>query len=496
MCKCDPRWARWLLLAALGGSVECQAPTTPVAASPQRPTQLASAEPWRAAVPPPGERGTLVYPTPQVRELDNGMSLVVVQQPTRVVSLAVVSHQGASGVEAGKSGTAALAARMLTEGSLRRSAEQMALAADELGTQLFSSAGRDYATVGLTVLREDLEPALELLAEVVTEPAFSDTEVKRVRGEWIDGLVAERQDPQRLATLAALRLVAGPVHGAPVRGGIPDVEGLTSADLRDFYRQSFTPANLAVLAVGDVNADDLSRRIDAHFAAWRPPPPNASTVTPLPEPPVRRRIVLVDRPDAVQSALAVIQPFPSRSTPGYEAREVLNAVLGGLFTSRLNENLRERLAITYGAASTAIATRHWGALLIATTVEAKATQQAIEEIVAEVAALSTGTKPVSEAELERARAALIHEHAAGLESTGAIVNDTSVVFINDLGWDYLSRFPSLVDGVTAEAVTAEARERLHPDQLTVVVVGPRGQIESGLRTGEQTVETAHPALLE
>ncbi|HEV8245624.1 MAG TPA: pitrilysin family protein, partial [Polyangiaceae bacterium] len=258
-------------------------------------------EPWRAKQPEPGKPGELSFPTPQIVEFANGLKLYFTSRPAPVVTFSLCVRQGASSVPAGKSGLSALTARMLTEGTKTRSSLELAEAVEALGSTLDSDASRDESRIGLSALGSDLDQALALLAEVVQRPAFNEKDFARVRGEWQDSLLSERQDPPRLASLAGLRLLNGPVHGAPVRGSVPDVKALTIRDLIDFHRRAYTPKNAALIVVGELDAVQLKSAVEHHFGAWRGPAPVAPLPFDAPKPSDKLRVVLVDRPGAVQS---------------------------------------------------------------------------------------------------------------------------------------------------------------------------------------------------
>jgi zinc protease len=485
-----------LFAVACGESVRVyrgqpKAPPTTEAAS--------SADPdaFRKQKPSPGKPGSLEFPVPEVTRLSNGLTLYLVERPAPVVTLSLVTRAGASSVPAGKSGLAALTARLLTESTTTRSALELAEAVESLGTTLDADAGRDEARVGLTALESDLDQALALLAEVVQKPAFSPKDFERVRAEWLDGLASERQQPQRLASLAALRLLNGPVHGAPVRGSIPDVKKLKLEELRDFHRRAFVPKSSALIVVGRFEKEGLKKSIERHFGAWR----GGAPLTPLPftppAAPEKTKVVLVDRPDSVQSALFAIQPFPKRSEPGYEVREVLGKVVGGLFTSRINLNLREEHAFTYGAFAQPIATAQWGAFLASTSVRTDVTADALKELVKELEKAKNPAlgAPIQPAEVARGKADLVHSLGASLEHGSRLAEVVTTLFVDSLPADYGARYPRLLEPIDAPAVT-QAAQALTPDRLTVVVVGDRKAIEPSLVQQGFAVELAKPELTE
>ncbi|MBN2196219.1 MAG: insulinase family protein [Polyangiaceae bacterium] len=493
--------SRVALVAALAASAACARSVPPATTTAPRATASASArpdpEPWRAEIPAPGAPGDLAFPAPEVKVLPNGLTLIVIRRALPVVTLTVAVRHGASSVPEGRTGLAAVTARMLVEGTIRRRSTDLARATENLGSVLDSDAGRDYSYVNLTVLPEDLPAGLSLVSEVVREPAFDSREFQRVRSEWLSSLTEERQDPSRLAAIAGLRLLAGPVLGAPVSGGVPDVERLAVEDVTSFWKGSYQPNAAALVVVGMVGMPEIEPLAQTSLGAWRgaapapapPPAPNVGAPT---------RIFLVDRPDSVQSALFVAQPMPPRSAPGYEGRLVMNAVLGGLFTSRLNTNLREVHAYTYGVSSSLVATRSWGGWIAATTVETTATAPALREIVSELAAVTgpAPARPFTSLEVERAKAALVHAQAAHLADARDVAYDLLAAFVQDLPLDYPARYSRAVGAVTPDEARRAAAEHLTPDQLIVVVVGDRRRIEGDLRASWGRVETAHPSLCE
>jgi zinc protease len=408
-----------------------------------------------------------------------------------------VKHGGSS-VPAGKSGLAALTARMLVESTKKHPSRELAEAAENLGSPLSSNAGRDDSTVSLSALTGDVDRALALLAEVVREPAFDAKEFERVRAEWVDQLVGERQAPERLASLAGLRLLNGPVLGAPVSGGVSDVKHLKISDLTDFHARHYLPSESALVVVGNVGFESLRPSLDKFFGSWRSAakPPKAAEV-PLPPPNPGLRLVAIDRPGAVQTAIFAGQRFPARSAPGFEARAVLGEIVGGLFTSRINMNLREKHAYTYGASARPIATRKWGAFVLSTSVRTDATAPALSEALHELALARDPTlgAPLTSEEIGRAKAALLHELGARLEH-GSFVSESMVeLFSEDLGNDYYTRYPALVNAVGQQDLEASQR-LLSPEDLLVVVVGDLAQIRPGFDKLGWNLEPADEALTD
>jgi zinc protease len=448
---------------------------------------------FRSARPRPGSAGVFSYPTPAELVLPNGLRVLHVERPGRVVSLTLVVRHGASSVPEGKSGLAALTARMLSESTKKRSAMALAEAVESLGTSLGAGASRDDSRVSMTVLPADFGAALKLLAEVVTEPAFSAQDFDRVKNEWLDAVRAERQDPQRLAAVTAFRALNGPIFGAPVNGTLADLQRLAVGDLRDFHARAYTPDNSALIVVGSVDAAGIKAEVEQKLGAWRGKNRIVQIAAP-PRAPAVQRVLYVDRPDAVQTAISAVQSFPVRSEPGYEAREILVTTLGGLFTSRLNTNLREQHAFTYGAFAHSQEGRLLGTLLVGTNVRTPVTADALVEIRSELAALG-GPKPPTPEELTRSRADLQFSLGATLEHPSRIASTLGNLVTDGLPLDYYTRFPTTIQAVEPGQILAAAK-LLQPNGMLIVLVGDQKQFLPALTKAGFKAEAAPPELSE
>jgi zinc protease len=308
-------------------------------------------EAWRSQRPPPGAARSFDYPSAQVSRLPNGVELYLVPRKAGTVALSVVSRAGGSSCKAGQSGLAALTLRLMTEATRTKGPLALAEATEGLGASLDFDTGRDGSSLSIEVLPADVDAGLRLMTEVIVEPRFSAEDVNRVKRQWLDSLVGERQEPSRLSSLAGMRALVGTTAGAPVRGSVPDVQRLGAADIVRFHRQHYVSGNLAVVAVGDLDMQRLTALAAASLGRLPKAAPPESPPPALPLPPGGTSVWVIDRPGSVQTALFAGQPFPERAAAGHEAREVMNNLLGGLFTSRLNQNLREKHAYTYGVRS-------------------------------------------------------------------------------------------------------------------------------------------------
>jgi zinc protease len=409
------------------------------------PPPVADPDAWRGERPKPGPPSTIHYPDVDVARLDNGLAVYVMRRPVGVASLSILARGGGARLPLGKSGLAALTARMMTEGTTKRNALATAEAAESLGSTLEQSAGRDYVRLGLLTAREDFDKGLELLSEVVQKPAFAKKELERVRAEWLDSIDAERQSPSRLASLAGLRLLLGNAAGAPVNGSRKDVQALQREDLVKFHRDNFVPENMAILVVGDLAAADVKSAADKHFGGFR-----AKGTTPPAEP---------ERPPAQASRRVVI--------------------------------------VDRGASSVGIATRDWGAFVVMTSVRTDVTAEALSEAVAELEKVRIPGlgRPITPKEVDVARADLKQRLGTSLVHAGETAGRVQELFVYGLGNDYYGKYPSLLDGFAPAQVATEG-ERIDPARALVVVVGDKSQIEPTLRGRFRAVEIAPEGILD
>ncbi len=456
----------------------------------------AADEAWREQRPPAGTARLFDYPSAQVSRLPNGVQLYLVPRKAGTVALSISAHAGGSACGPGKSGLAALSLRLMTEATRKKDALSLAEAAESLGASLDFDTGRDGSSVSLEVLPSDVDAGLALLSEVITEPRFSLDDVTRVKKLWLDSLVSERQEPSRLSSLAGMRALLGTTIGAPVRGSLADVERLTREDLRRFHKEHYVASNLAVIAVGDLTMERLTELSQSSLGGLPQSSPPRPLPLELPPPPAHTVVWLVDRPGSVQSAVFIGQPFPERSAPGHEARQVMNNLLGGLFTSRLNLNLREKHAYTYGVRSTAIATLRWGAFIGMSSIKTENTADALDQLRAELGGLKAGSpNPITTEELDRSKTDLIQGLGANLEHVRRILGDTAELFIDGLPPDYQHNYATLIAKVDQESAAAEAR-RLDPDHSVIVIVGDRQKIEPLLEGKGLSLKLAPEQLVE
>jgi zinc protease len=450
-----------------------------------------SEEPWRASAPEPGPAPSIVLPTPTRFNLDNGLTVIVAEQhQLPVVTATVVALAGTSANPPDRPGLGAFTAAMLQEGTRARSAAQIADDAAQSGASLGTRSGRDSAIVTLKVLTSNIAPALELLADVVEHPRIAGADVERVR-KLRDGVLQQsKNDPAEVSRDVLLSALYGPKHayGYPDEGTRKGNERITVGDLRRLWSKRYTPVTAALVLAGDVTVSEARALATAHFGGWRSKAKAAAAVAPA----TFERgstILLVDRPEAPQSAVRVGVPGVPRATSDYVPLEVMNNVLGGLFSSRINMNLREEHGYTYGAYSGFHYARAPGYFNCAAMIRTDVTAPALEEILSELGRMHT--VPPTADELSLAQGAF-GQSLAGLFETSEVTSKTlGDLFVYELPTGYYGTLATQARAVTAPLVTSIANRYLDPALRKIVVVGDRKKVEPTIRQlGVGTVEFA------
>jgi predicted Zn-dependent peptidase len=434
--------------------------------------------PDRAALPPVGPPPAVDLPTIQHHRLSNGIPVLIVELhevPVAQVNLVVL--RGSADDPPGKFGVASLTAAMLQEGAGARNSLELADAIDFLGADLSATAGTDSSAVRLHVPVARLSDALPLMADVVLRPTFPATELERLRRDRLTDILQARDDPATINALAFSRVLYGPTHryGLPTSGTAQTLSALSIDELRAFYAAAFQPANVTLIVVGDVTPDSVLPLLESGFSGWKAadrPPARAA----LPNPPAltERTIYLVDKPGAPQSEIRIGWVGVARSTPDYFPIQVMNTILGGSFSSRLNLNLRERNGYTYGAGSGFDMRASAGPFVASAAVQTDKTAEALTEFFNELNGI---LQPVPADELTRAKNYLALRYPSGFETTVDITRRIEEAIVYGLPDDYFERYVPNIEAVIAADVQRVAARYIHPDRSIIVITGDRSVIE-------------------
>jgi zinc protease len=442
--------------------------------------QLPIAPPDRSAPPPAGEAPDLTLPAPQRFTLSNGLAVVLLEKHAiPLVQTNLILGVGSADEPPARIGLAALTADMLEQGARGRNALELSDAIEYLGARYFSAPGLHATTVGMRVPVARWTDGLELLADMVVRPDFPADELERLRLSRLTSLIRTHDVPAAIAGALFDRTLYGPAHAYGRFGLAEDaLRAVTTDDVRAFHARHFRPNNATLVVVGAVDADAARARLEAAFGGWQPGAP-AAPARLADAPQVEGRTVyLVDKPGAAQSVIRMGRIGVPRSTDDYYALLVMNTILGGSFTSRLNQNLREDKGYAYGASS-AFAFRHAAGPFVATAaVQTDATGASLEEFMNELRAIRTSA---SDEEVELARNFLAARFPGGFETVSEIAGQLGELVQYDLPDDYFNHYVDRVLAVTRADVERVARRYVDPDNIAIIVVGDRNAVEEQIR---------------
>ena len=437
-------------------------------------------EPWRNEAPTAAAVRPLTVPVPASFQLPNGLTVLVNERPhLPIVSANLIVKSGSAADPADKPGLASFAVTMMDEATESKNALQIADEVARLGGSLSTQASTDSSAAAVTSLKRTFPQMLTLLADVVRQPSFPQEEIERQRASRRASLVQQRENANALATLVMSAALFGPAHpyGHSDLGTSASTTAMTREDLRTFWSEHFVPNNAALVVTGQTTVAELRPLVEKAFGDWArkelAPPPAASPDT------TKTRLVIVDKPGAPQTQVRVAAVGLPRATQDYEAVLVMNEILGGLFSSRINLNLREAHGYAYGAGSQFVFRRMAGPFLVATGVRTDVTAPAVSEILKELKRMRE--TDVSTAELTLAKDSIVRSLPADFETSRSVNATTANLFVYDLGLDYYTTLGARFEAVTTAQVRKAAEQHVRPDSALVIAVGDRAKIEAPLQ---------------
>jgi zinc protease len=455
-------------------------------------------EPWRANEPTPSAARTLQVPVPASFVLPNGLTVLMNERPDLPIVSAILAVGTGSGANPVRSpGLASFTAAMLDEGTASRAALQIADEVAQLGGSLSTSSTMDGIQVTAGSLKRTFPALLDIMADVVRNPTFPGEEIERQRASRLASLVQQRDNPGAVANAAMSAALYGGEHpyGYTELGTEAANRAVTREDMQKFWSEHFVPSNAALIIAGQITAAELRPMVEKAFGSW----PRGTHARPAIAEPrtTAARLVLVDRPGAPQTQVRVASIGASRTTPDYEALLVMNEALGGLFSSRINLNLREQHGYTYGASSQFAFRRSAGPFLVASGIRTDVTAPAVTEIFKEIRLIRE--TPLSGTELSLAKDSLVRSLPSQFETSARVTSSTASIFLYDLGLDYYAKLPARLTAVTADQVMAVANRYLVPEKMLVVAVGDSARIRQplgSLKLGAVELRNADGALIK
>lgn len=458
---------------ACASAPEAAAPAPVIAAPVQAPD--------RSQRPAVDEAPDVTLPPIQQFTLGNGMRVLLMEKrDLPLVQLNFVINAGSVLEETAKPGLASLTAAMLDEGAAGHSALDIANTFEMLGARFAVGAGTHTASMSLRAPTLKLADAVRMAANVVMRPDFPDAELDRLRKERLTGLLRRYDDPGSIASVLFDETLFGKSHayGRPAFGTEASLRSITTADLRAYYERHYTPNNTTAIIVGDIDVPEARRLLETAFGAWRRGTGGVDVAVPN-APQVRgRTIYLVNKPGAAQSVVRLGRIGVPRSTDDYYALEVMNTILGGSFTSRLNQNLRETHGYSYGASSGFSYLPGAGPWSAGASVQTQSTGPALREFFNELRRMH---EPIPAEEVDRARNFLAMRYPAGFQSVAGIAARLGDMVQYNLPADYFNRYVDNVLAVTKEDVERVARQYVDPENVAIIIVGDRNVIEQQVR---------------
>jgi predicted Zn-dependent peptidase len=434
-------------------------------------------------VDPLGRRPPLVAPkpfepaAPEVFQVAGGVTVwLVARTELPLVSATLVVPFGSASDPAGKAGLASVTADLLDESAGKRTALELSGAVNDLGASLTTGAGTDGSFVALSVLKKNFAPAFAILSDVVARPRFEAADFRRVSELWKNDLRQRAEDPARVSavvTRAALYGVTSP-YGHPPEGLLAATTRVDLAATKSFYSQYWRPEQAVLVVVGDISRAEISHAVEQGLKGWRPPGrAPVPMVTPLPMAKERPRLVVVDRPGAPQSVVAVARDGVAADDPAAPLLDLLNVALGGSFTSRLNQNLREEHGYTYGVRSSFVEARRGGSFVARAAVSTPVTGAALMELLKELRAMAAeGLRP---GELEKSRAQARSELVQAYETTSGLSRHLAGLVLVSLPPSYDAAAALKREAATTPQLS-ELASHVDPRSATVVVVGPSAEV--------------------
>jgi zinc protease len=442
----------------------------------------AQTKPDRTAPPALGAAPQVNLPQIQKRMLSNGLPVWMIEShAVPLVQVNLLIRAGADDDPAGKYGIASLTAAMLDEGAGSRTSLQISDEVDFLGADLATTSSFDASAVRLNVPVARLKAALALMADVALRPTFPADELNRVRQERLTSLLQAKDDPAAVVPLAFARTVFGAAHryGTAAMGTESTNKAFTLADLKAFHSSMYQPSNATLIVVGDVRPADMLALLEAQFGSWkgaatappRRPVPNATQLA-------EGQITIVDLPGAAQSQIRIGWVGVPRSTPDYFTLDVMNTILGGSFTSRLNQNLREEHQYAYGAGSRFDMRLSPGPFFATAGVQTDKTSEALTEFFNELNGMQ---KAVGAEELAKAKNYIALSFPGTFETLGDLASHIEEQVVYSLPDMYFVDYVRNIQAVSSAAVQKAAATYIQPKRFAVVVVGDRKTIEPGIR---------------
>jgi len=429
----------------------------------------------QATPPPPAQPRSVAFPKPVEATLPNGLRVIVVERrESPLISAQLLIKNGGEVDPSELAGLADMTASLLTKGTQTRDATKIAQEIESLGGSLDSGARWDSSYANVSVMSSKVSQAMEILADVVRHPTFKSEEVERLRQQNLDSITLAMGEPGSIARFVAARVVFGDSpYGHPISGTAESMTRITAADITKMHSRYYRPDNAILVIGGDINAKDAVALATRYFGDWQKPSteiaaPGPSRVSIIDTPPSAGRVVVIDKPDAGQAAVFLARIGINRKDPDYFRGIVSNSVLSG-YSGRLNQEIRIKRGLSYGAASTLDTRRDVGPFVASAQTKNESGAQVADLLLSEISRLSSS--PPADAELTPRKAVLIGGFSRNLETAGGLVGQIGSLALYGLSLDEINRYINNVQAITTADIQKFAGTRLNAKTANIIIVG-------------------------
>ncbi len=420
----------------------------------------------------------LNLPTVQQFSLSNGLKVVLMEKhEVPLIQLNIITKTGSVNDPENKTGLAGLTMNMLTEGAAGKTSLELADAIDFLGARISANAGAHSSGVYLHTPLSKFDEALKIMSDILLRPDFPQKELDRKKKDRLTSLMQMHDQPTAIASVAFNKILFGKDHPYGKVTSESEINGFTVNDMKNFYKKYSTANNSFVIVVGDIKKDELKKKLEKSFGKWQKGNVKEDKIN-EPVQVASRIVYLIDKPGAAQSVISIGRIGTTRMTPDYNAIVVMNTLLGGSFTSRLNQNLREKHGYTYGASSRFMFRPSPGSFIASSSVQTEVTDKALTEFFNELNGIR---EPLTDADLNRAKNLVALSYPGNFQSVAEIAGELEEMVLYNLPSNYFGEFVSTILKINGSEANNTAKKYIVPDQMIVVVVGDKAKIEEGIK---------------
>lgn len=442
----------------------------------------------QATPPPSAPPRSVQFPKPVEQTFANGLRVIVIERAgTPLITAQLVIKNGAEVDPPELAGLGNMLADLITKGTEKRSATEIAEAVEALGGSLYSSARWDSTRAGVDVMSSKIGPAVDILADVVRRPTFKEEEIERLRQQTLDDLTVELGEPGSIARYVASRVIFGDApYGQPLAGTPESIARISREDFLKYHRRWYRPDNAILILGGDIKAKSAFALAQQYFGDWKKPA-EALPALPAPKPvtSAQPRAIVVDKPDAGQAAVLVARSGIERNDPDYFRGLVANSVLSG-YSGRLNQEIRIKRGLSYGAGSQLDTRRNVGPFTASAQTKNQSAVEVADLLLGEVSRLATA--PVPDVELNPRKAVVIGNFARNLETNAGLVSQVATLALYGISFDEINRYIGKVQAIAAGDVQRFAGSRLEAKTTSIVIVGNAKEFLEELRKKYPQVE--------